>query len=50
MEKAQNAMARLVQLAPERRLSKLKDRESLYRRPEDFARFMEGVRKAGMPE
>jgi len=50
VEKAESAMARLRQIAPERRLSNLKDRMPPFRRPEYFAKFMEGARKAGLPE
>ena len=46
---AQHAMARMRQLAPEIRLSNLKGLMPL-RRPEDLARFAEGLRKAGLPE
>ena len=49
LEKAQHAMARMRQLAPEIRLSNLKGLMPL-RRSEDLARFAEGLRKAGLPE
>ena len=42
-------MARLRQLDPALRLSNLKDLLTL-RRPEDFAKWEEGLRKAGLPE
>jgi TolB-like protein len=46
---AELAMARMRQLAPEIRLSNLKGLMP-FRRPEDLARFAEGLRKAGLPE
>ena len=47
--KAQDAMARLRQLDPERRVSNLRDQFPA-RRPEDLAREEEGLCKAGLPE
>ncbi len=49
LEQAQNATARLRQLDPAGRVSNLKDVLPL-RRPEDLARYEEGLRKAGLPE
>ena len=49
MEEAQQAMARLRQIDPELRISNLKNLTPL-RRPEDRARYEEGMRKAGLPE
>jgi tetratricopeptide (TPR) repeat protein len=46
---AEKAMARLRQLDPGLRLSNLKDLVPI-RRPEDFSRWAEGLRKAGLPE
>jgi tetratricopeptide (TPR) repeat protein len=46
---AGNAVARLRQLMPELRISNLKE-VSQIRRSEDFARWAEGLRKAGLPE
>jgi tetratricopeptide (TPR) repeat protein len=46
---AGRAMARLRQLDPGLRLSNLRDLNPI-RRPEDFARWEEGLRKAGLPE
>ena len=46
---AEKAMARLRQLTPELRISNLKDLFPI-RRPEDFDRWAEGLRKAGLPE
>ena len=48
-EKAQKAMARLRELSPMLRVSSLKDLFPV-RRPEDIARWAEGMRKAGLPE
>ena len=46
---AQKAMARLRQLDPDLRISNLKDLFPI-RRAEDFARWEEGMRRAGLPE
>jgi adenylate cyclase len=48
-EEAQKAIAHLRQAAPTFRISNLKDVLTV-RRPEDFARYEEGLRKAGLPE
>ena len=48
-ERAGRAMARLRELDPTLRLSNLKNINPL-RKPEHFARFAEGLRKAGLPE
>ena len=48
-EKAEEAMARLRQFDPHRRISNLTDQDPL-RRPEDLERLEEGLRKAGLPE
>jgi hypothetical protein len=42
-------MARLRQIDPALNLSNFKDLLP-FRRPEDFARFAEGLRLAGLPE
>ena len=42
-------MARLRQLDPALRVSNL-NRLISFRRPEDFARLADGLRKAGLPE
>jgi adenylate cyclase len=49
IEQAQNALTRLRQIDPALRVSNLKDLTPL-RRPEDIARYAEGMRKAGLPE
>ncbi len=49
MDKAKQAMQRLHELDPSLRVSNLKDWLPI-QRPEDFARFAEGLRLAGLPE
>ncbi len=49
LAEAEKAMARLRQLMPELRISNLKDLFPI-QRSEDFARWAEGLRKAGLPE
>jgi len=49
LEEAQKAMARMRQFDPELRVSNLEDRLPPLR-PEDFARYAEGLRMAGLPE
>ncbi len=48
-ERAQRALARALHLDPGLRISNLKDRVGPYR-PDDFIRFAEGMRLAGLPE
>jgi len=50
LEPAQKAVARLLQLNPNERVSNLKDIFGPYRRPEDPLRYAEGLRQAGLPE
>jgi adenylate cyclase len=50
LEPAQKAVARLRQLHPAESVSCVRDSIGPYRRPEDIARFEEGLRKAGLPE
>jgi tetratricopeptide (TPR) repeat protein len=50
LEKAQKLMARLRQLDPALCISNLADVIPPLRRPEDLARYEEGLRKAGLPE
>ena len=47
---AREAMARLREIDPGLRLSNLAGRTPPLRRPEDIARYTEGLRKAGLPE
>jgi TolB-like protein/tetratricopeptide (TPR) repeat protein len=49
LEQAQRALARARELDPDLRISNLKDRVGPYR-PDDFARFAEGMRLAGLRE
>jgi hypothetical protein len=49
LAEAEKAMAHLRELNPALRLSNLKDLIP-FRRPEDFDRWAEGLRKAGLPE
>jgi TolB-like protein/Tfp pilus assembly protein PilF len=49
LEEAREAITCLLRLDPELRISNLKDRISPLR-PEDFAKYVEGLRKAGLPE
>ena len=49
LAEAQKAMARLRELDPAIRIANVKEWAPL-RRPEDLARFEEGLRKAGLPE
>ena len=49
LEGAHKAMARLREIDPALRVSDLRDLTPL-RRPEDIARYAEGLRKAGLPE
>jgi adenylate cyclase len=47
---AREAMARLREIDPTLRLANLARVAAPFRRPEDLARFTEGLRKAGLPE
>jgi tetratricopeptide (TPR) repeat protein len=49
IEDARHAMDQLRQIDPTLRISNLKDRHPI-RRPADLARFVEGLRLAGLPE
>jgi hypothetical protein len=49
-EKAQKLTERLRKLHPVQRISNLADTVLPLRRPADFARLEEGLRKAGLPE
>jgi TolB-like protein len=50
LEQAQKAVARLLQLNPNERVSNLEDIFGPYRRRKDPKRYKEGLRKAGLPE
>src|SRR5262249_26282944 len=49
LDDAERAMARMRQIDPTRTISNLKDALGPYG-PEEFARYAEGVRRAGLPE
>jgi TolB-like protein/tetratricopeptide (TPR) repeat protein len=49
LDEARTALARALELDPELRISNLRDRVGPYR-PVDFARFVEGMRLAGLGE
>jgi TolB-like protein/Tfp pilus assembly protein PilF len=50
LPEAQKAMARLRELHPTMRVSNIKNWAPRFRRPEDLARFADGLRKARLPE
>jgi tetratricopeptide (TPR) repeat protein len=50
LEAARRSLARLRQLNPALRVSTLRDIVGPLRRPEDLARYEEGLRRAGLPE
>jgi tetratricopeptide (TPR) repeat protein len=50
LDQAQKAAARLRHLNPALRVSNLRDVLGPYRRPEDLARYEDGLRRAGLPE
>ena len=49
-EEAQKAVARALELDPGMRVSNLKERIGWFGRPEDFAKYADALRKAGLPE
>ena len=49
-EEASKFMARALKLDPEMRVSNLKDRIGFFGRPEDFAKYAQALRRAGLPE
>jgi len=49
-EKAQEAVARALELDPDMRLSNLKDRIGTFGRPQDYAKYADALRKAGLPK
>ena len=49
LDDARKWITRALQLDPELRVSNLKDRVSWFR-PEDFTKYVEALRKAGLPE
>ncbi len=50
LEQAERAIASLLRLEPTLRFSGLKERFPEFSRPEVFAKFAEGLRRAGLPE
>jgi TolB-like protein/DNA-binding winged helix-turn-helix (wHTH) protein len=50
VEEARKAIARALELDPEMRVSNLEGRIGWFRRPEDFAKYADALRKAGLPE
>jgi len=50
LEEARKAVARALELDPDMRLSNLKDRIGIFRRPEDYAKYADALRRAGLPE
>jgi TolB-like protein/class 3 adenylate cyclase/Tfp pilus assembly protein PilF len=50
LSEAEKAMARVRQLHPALRISNIKNIAPPFRRSEDFARWIESLRKAGLPE
>jgi tetratricopeptide (TPR) repeat protein len=50
IEEANRALARVRQLDPALRVSNVRDIIGPFRRPEDIAKYEEGLRKAGLPE
>jgi len=50
LEEARKDVVRALELDPEMRISNLKYRIGTFRRPEDYAKFAEGLRMAGLPE
>ncbi len=49
-EQARKAVTCALELDPNMRISNIKDRIGVFRRPEDFARYAEGLRIARLPE
>ena len=50
LDEARKCVARALQLDPDLRISSLKDRVGPFRRLEDLAKYVEALRKAGLPE
>ena len=50
LEEAKKARRRLQQLDPKLHISNLEDELGPYARPEDIARYMEGLRSAVLPD
>ncbi len=50
LAEARKAVARALELDPQICLSNLKDRIGVFRRPQHYAKYAEGLRMAGLPE
>ena len=50
LEEARSAVARALELDPEMRISNLKDRLGAFGRPEDYVKYADALRQAGLPE
>ena len=50
LDKAQEAVARALELDPDMRLSNLKERIGIFGQPHDYANYAGALRKAGLPE
>jgi TolB-like protein/tetratricopeptide (TPR) repeat protein len=50
LEEAHKAVARALEIDPDMRLSNLKDRIGFFRRSEDYEKYADALRKAGLPE
>ena len=50
LEEARKPVARALELDPKMRISNLKERMGAFPRPEDYAKYAEGLRIAGLPE
>ena len=50
LDKAQEAVARALELDPDMRLSNLKERIGFFGQPQDYANYAGALRKAGLPE
>jgi TolB-like protein len=50
LEEARKAIARALEIDPDMRVSNVKDRIGAFGREEDYAKFVDGLRRAGLPE
>jgi tetratricopeptide (TPR) repeat protein len=50
LEEAREAVARALELDPDMRLANLKDRIGIFRHSEDYAKYADALRAAGLPE
>jgi TolB-like protein/DNA-binding winged helix-turn-helix (wHTH) protein len=49
-EEARRAVAQALELDPDMRISNLKERIGIFRRAEDYSKYVDGLRRAGLPE